>query len=337
MALIVAVVDSRRQYEEVDRKEAIASLAQFDHFARTHYVAEAIGLAARRKLSEQHPLSGLSNRVLYATYGPRPLGYDALLAPGEAIDSWFGLSAKAAEIYANTTYFNGFSGAVQANYFYANLRRRGLIDSPGPSLKQYPFFEDAALVYDAIRAFTGTYCESYYDPADSDALDDDPELQAWMTEAIAAQVIDFPTPSTLRNVSDLADLMAHIGFIVSVAHHTLNTNDLLTGSGVFQFHTSALWQPVPEQKGVYDVVPYLPKVDAALATIDLYARCLRPKFVGTNRTLLHMFEGEELLRRSNTAVRAANEAFLKSMSALLWRIPRREYVAPLEAKTESVR
>ncbi|SMQ45619.1 unnamed protein product [Zymoseptoria tritici ST99CH_1A5] len=292
-------------------------MSQFDHFARTHYVAEAIGLAARRKLSEQHPLSGLSNRVLYATYGLRPLGYDALLAPGEAIDSWFGLSAKAAEIYANTTYFNGFSGAVQANYFYANLRRRGLIDSPCPSLKQYPFFEDAALIYDAVRAFTGTYCESYYDPADSDALDDDPELQAWMTEAIAAQVIDFPTPSTLRNVSDLADLMAHIGFIVSVAHHTLNTNDLLTGSGVFQFHTSALWQPVPEQKGVYDVVPYLPKVDAALATIDLYARCLRPKFVGTNRTLLHMFEGEELLRRSNTAVRAANEAFLKSMSALI--------------------
>ncbi|KJX93315.1 hypothetical protein TI39_contig4338g00008 [Zymoseptoria brevis] len=164
-------------------------------------------------------------------------------------------------------------------------------------------------------AFTGTYCESYYDPADANALDDDPELQAWMTEAIAAQVIDFPAPSTLRNVSDLADLMAHIGFIVSVAQHTVNTNELLTGSGVLPFHTSALWQPVHEQKGVHDVVPFLPKFDAALATIDLCARFSRPKFVGTNRTLLHMFEGEELMRRSNPAVRAANEAFMKTISA----------------------
>lgn len=230
------------------------------------------------------------------------------------MDKYFGLSGEAAAEFSNASYFNGYAGAVQANYFYTNLRRRGLIDSPdGPQLKHLPFYEDASPIYNAIRSFTGTFCESYYDSPD--AIVNDVELQAWMVEAVSAQVIDFPTKETLRAVSDLADLMAYIGQTVSIAHHSVNLNQLLTGSGGLPFHPIALYKPVPEAKGVTDVVSYLPGVEKALATIDFNSKFARPKLAKTNRTLVHMFDSEELLERSKPTAREANEAFMSAMLA----------------------
>jgi hypothetical protein len=168
-------------------------------------------------------------------------------------------------------------------------------------------------IYEAIRSFTGTYCDSYY--SSSADLANDVELQAWMTEAIAAQVIDFPTTDTLRTASDLADLLAYLGHIVSVAHHSVNLNQLLTGSGVLPFHPIALYRPIPESKGVTDVASYLPGVDKALAMINFNAKFARPRLAGTDRTLVHMFDSEELLRRSQPSARVANQEFMKAMRA----------------------
>jgi hypothetical protein len=250
--------------------------------------------------------------VLYASLGVRAIGYEALFKPGVVVDRFFGLSGAGALEFANTTYFNGYAGAVRANYFYTNLERRGLIGySQGPKLKHFPFFEDASPIYEAIRSFAGSYCASYYNS--SAAIAGDSELQAWMVEAQAAQVIDFPSASNLLSVSDLADLMAHIGHLVSIAHHTANTNELLSGSGVLPFHPSALYKPVPDSKGVTDLASYLPDVDQAILAIDVFARFARPLLAGTNRTLVHMFDSEELLERSNPTVRAANKAFMSIM------------------------
>ncbi|SMQ52424.1 unnamed protein product [Zymoseptoria tritici ST99CH_1A5] len=289
-------------------------MGQWDHLSRTHLVLEAAGLAAQRTMSGQHPLLGLLDRVMYATFGFRTVATEALLAPGAGVDKYFGLSGAAAGLFSNETYFNGYASAVQANYFHANLKRRGLIESPdGPELKHFPYYEDAKPLYDAIRSFTGIFCDSYYDSID--AVDGDVELQAWLAEADTAQVFDFPTKATIRSVSDLADLMAHFGFIASIAHHTVNLNELLEGSGVLPFHPIALYKPVPDAKGVTDVVSYLPGLDKALATIDFSAKFARPQYAGTNRTLVHMFDSDELLARSHPSARVANEDFKSTMYA----------------------
>jgi hypothetical protein len=256
-------------------------------------------------------------KVAYGAFSFRLLALAVLLSPGAAIDRWFGLSGEAAGIFSNTTYFNGYAGAVQANYFYTNLERRGLLGSKhGPELKHMPFLEDAGPIYDAIRAFTGAYCESYYG-SDPSAISNDVELQAWLVDAVDAQVIDFPTKSTLRTVDDLADLMAYLGHIVSIAHHTVNLNVIFTGSGVLPFHPAALYKPVPESKGITqtDIVSRLPPLGEALGAIDLYAKFCRSELVDSDRTLVHMFDSEELLERSNPTVREANEAFKKAMYA----------------------
>jgi hypothetical protein len=237
-----------------------------------------------------------------------------LIKPGSAVDKYFGLSGAAAGEFSNTSYFTGYAGAVQANYFYTNLERRGLIGcESGPDLKHFPFYEDAAPIYNAIRAFTGAYCQSYY--TTPNAIAEDTELQAWLAEAVTAQVIDFPTSSSLRTVSDLADLMAYIGHVISISHHAVNLDQLLTSSGVLPFHPIALYKPIPESKGVMDVASFLPNVTQVLALINFEAKFARPRLAHTNRTLVHMFDSEDLLERSNPIAREANEVFKATMLA----------------------
>lgn len=249
--------------------------------------------------------------VLYGALGIRPLALLTLFRSGAVFDTYFGHSGTAAEQFSNDTYWNGYAGAVQANFFRTNLARRGLIDSDGPALKSFPFYEDAAPIYDAIRSFTGSFVDSYY--ASADTIANDSELQAWLAEANGpAEVIDFPNISTL---SDLADFLAQIGFLVSASHHTVNLNQLVTGSGTLPFHPPALWKPIPAEKGVQDVSSYLPPLDQALGWIRVAAQFARPLLVSTNRTLIHMFDDATMLSRTNGATRAANQKFMADMQA----------------------
>jgi hypothetical protein len=43
-------------------------MGQFDHFARSHFVIEAVGLSALRTLSTNHPLLGLINRCKFSSH-----------------------------------------------------------------------------------------------------------------------------------------------------------------------------------------------------------------------------------------------------------------------------
>lgn len=127
-----------------------------------------------------------------------------------------------------------------------------------------------------------------------------------------ANAVDFPAVNT---PSDLADLLAHIGHLVSISHHTVNLNQLVTGSGTLPFHPTALFKPVPDAKGVEDVASYLPPVDKALGFIRIAAQFSRPLLVSTDRTLVHLFDDAVLLNRTNDVTRAANQKFMKDMQA----------------------
>lgn len=234
-----------------------------------------------------------------------------LLQDGSVFDQYFGHNGEAAAQFSNVTYWNGYAGAVRSNYLRTNLRQRGLINAEGPALKHFPFYEDAVPILDEIRSFTGSFVDSYY--TSKNAISNDPELQAWLEEATGpAEMVDFPD---IQTPCDLADLLAHIGYLVSVNHHTLNTNGLITGSAVLPFHPSALFKPVPEAKGVQDVASYLPPLDKAIGFTQVAAQFARPLIASSNRTLAHMFNDPALLSRTNDATRAANEKFMAAMQA----------------------
>lgn len=287
-------------------------MGQMDHLARTHSVVEIIYQAAIRTLSDDHPVLAILKRLMYGAFAIRPQALVTLLAEGAVFDTYFAKGGTSASEFTNDTYTNGYAGAFQANWFRTNLRRRGLLDcAEGPPLKNFPFYEDAAPIFDAIRSFTGTLVSSYY--LDDTAIRADPELRAWLAELNGpAQAIDFPSINTRP---DLANVLAEIARLVSVSHHAVNTNELFTVSGTLPFHPAALYQPVPTEKGVADVVPWLPPLNASLGWVGVTSDFARPLLAYSNRTIVHMFDDAVMLGRMNEDTRRANDKFMEEMRA----------------------
>lgn len=250
---------------------------------------------------------------MHLEFGIRPAAVELLLAPGADVDQYFGYSGAGAGKYSNDTYWSGYAGAFQSNYFHANLERRGLIGNNSlPALKAFPFYEDAAPIHIAIWIFMTAFVESYY-ASDAD-LSKDSELQAWLGEANGpAHVLDFPTASTLTTRADLVDVLTHMGHLVSSAHHAVNLDQLITASAVLPFHPTAVYKPVPTAKGVTDVASYLPPLQKSLGIIGVGSNFARPLLAGTNSTLVHMFDDDVMLSRMDEETREANGVFMAAM------------------------
>jgi arachidonate 15-lipoxygenase (second type)/8-lipoxygenase (S-type) len=245
------------------------------------------------------------------------------LKPGKIIDSLFAFSGAAAINYTSELYISGLAGAFQANYFERNLAKRGMIHSTsGPQLKHFPFFEDGAKILSQIRKFIASFVDSYYHSVSD--LEKDYELQAWVEEAWPAQIIDFPT-APITEKQTLIDILTHLAYLVSVLHPTLNTNSLIQTSAVLPFQPWALYQPIPTRKGVSNVTAFLPPLESALGQIAAGSAFSRQQFIGTNRTLTHMFDDDELLAKMNIETRQAATRFKDAMNTISKQISGRHF------------
>ncbi|KAF3908162.1 Lipoxygenase-4 [Arthrobotrys entomopaga] len=252
---------------------------------------------------------------MYGAFGIRPLAVVVLLRPGGDIDQFFAHTGTAAGEYTADLYSTGGAGDVINNYFLTNLEKRGLINSSaGPALPHFPYYEDALAIYTSTHKFMTSFVNSYY-TSDS-AIVNDAELQNWMTEANGpAGAVNFPTSDSMKTRAALIDLLTHMAHIVSTAHHTVNTNNLITGGGVLPFNPSGLYKPIPTAKGVTNVAQYLIGVDQVLNLIENQAFFSRPLVANSNRTVSNMFNDPVMLGRMNSATRTANTLFMSEMDA----------------------
>lgn len=126
---------------------------------------------------------------------------------GGAVDLVFPYSGQAAKNYTTNRYNNG-AGQFKANYFKTDLKSRGLIDyCHGPRIKNFPFYQDAGVINDAIHTFMTSFVKSYYS-SDSEVASDQ-EIQAWVEECNgAAQVFDFP--SEISSIDTLINVLTHV-------------------------------------------------------------------------------------------------------------------------------
>lgn len=182
--------------------------AQWHHLASTHEVVQITYMAAIRTLSEQHPVQGLLNRLMFQVFSIQPLAQTVLFDPLAAVDLDFAYSGVSASQYTTKLYKTGGAGRFQANYFESNLKSRGLIGaSYGPDLKHFPFYEDASVIHDAIEAFMTDFVGSYY--SSDSVVAADSELKAWAKEANGqANAIDFP--SSIPSKQALVDVLTHL-------------------------------------------------------------------------------------------------------------------------------
>jgi hypothetical protein len=233
-----------------------------------------------------------------------------LLNPGGLVDQVFAYSGAAGTKLTGDLYHEG-SGNFQANYLYTDLKTRGLINSTfGPKIKHFPFLEDASAIHASIQKFVTSFVDSFY--TDSSAFEQDTELQAWIAEAVPAQIMDFPTKAD-RNT--LIDILTHVAFLGSAEHQTLNTNDISEASGSLPFHPFALYQPIPTEKGVNDIVPFLPNITQSVGQIGLTAVFARATFIDSSVSLTQMFNDSVMLARMNTQTTEAAATFQNEMLA----------------------
>jgi hypothetical protein len=212
-------------------------------------------------------------------------------------------------------------GAYQAGYLQKDFQARGLIDEDNEFVfKSFPFFEDALEIRNAYKAFFTSFVDSYY--ATEDDVDDDYELQNWLAEADAASIHDFPKEF---NKETLVEVLTHFGFIVSVVHHGLNGGDPVGSKATLPFHLNALYAPLPTEKGVTDLVPFLPPADNAVHYIAFLATFNRPFYRTSERTLEFAFADSAMLERLTEETNEAATTFKSSMNDMSARIRAREF------------
>ncbi|KAI0554027.1 lipoxygenase [Xylaria curta] len=285
---------------------------QWFHLAAGHEAAEIVYLAAIRTLSEEHPLMSILHRLMKQCWAMRHSAEERLINVGGPVDQLFPWAGSSAGKYTDALYQSGLASKFQANYLEANLKSRGLLNSTfGPELKSFPFLEDASLVTDAIRAFMKSFVSSYYPT--SDDVTADTELQAWIQEAGPAEIKDFPT--TVTDVDGIVDIMTHMCYLVAVQHGVLNSNTPVASTASLPLHPLAFYAPLPTEKGVADVMQYMPPLAAAVGQITLLAAFNRPQFLDTNQTLSHMFDDADIMARMNPETNNAAATFRAQMDA----------------------
>ena len=260
---------------------------------------------------------------MYQAYAIRPVGAQILFNPGGLFEQNFALDHDAVDQFI-ADFYPTEAGPVQANYFQRNLATRGLIDCAyGPDLAHFPWAEDAAAIVNALRQFATSFVNHYY-YAES-LISQDPELQAWATEATgAAEVIDFPaSPISLRET--LIDLLTHLAYLTGVNHHTLNSGSLAANSGTLPFHPAALYAPVPTTKGVKSILPYLPNTNASVNQATLFAGFVRPRLFDADGNLEGIFERAGFLAGADGKVKQAAKLLQARLGAISEEIESRAF------------
>lgn len=73
------------------------------------------------------------------------------------------------------------------------------------------------------------------------------------------------------------------------------------------------------------VVDYLPEFDGILLSVTLATLFARPLIIGSNRTIIHMFDDDQTMKLMNSKTRDANTAFIASMKGFSAQVNARSF------------
>tara|TARA_R110002124_G_scaffold13600_1_gene62333 strand:- start:4967 stop:6988 length:2022 start_codon:yes stop_codon:yes gene_type:complete len=185
----------------------------FVHLGSTHLVSEAIAVATRRNLANIHPLWALLVPHFEGTLFINNLAVETLINEGGPIDAFFGgtiTSSQLAAVKARLS-FDFFQKMTPVDFAERNV-------ADPSKLPDYPYRDDAMLVWDAIHDWARQYIDIYY--TDDDAVTGDTELAQWATSiASEGHIIGFK-PITSR--AQLTDVCTMIIFTASAQHAAVN-------------------------------------------------------------------------------------------------------------------
>lgn len=197
------------------------------HWLRSHACTEPYIIAAKRTLSQAHPLMRFLSKHFYYTLQINAKARGGLINAGGVVEIAFTPGAQCLELSA-AAYRDGWSFEGEA--LPADLVARGMAvgdASPGGagvSLLQtvdYPYAQDGLDLWRIIEDWSFEFCALYY--PDDAAVASDPELSRFWQEVTTVGHGDIERGwPALTSVRSLAHILTTIVYIVSAHHAAVN-------------------------------------------------------------------------------------------------------------------
>jgi arachidonate 15-lipoxygenase len=205
------------------------------HLGRTHLVIEAVAMATHRHLATVHPIWALLVPHFEGTLFINEAAATSLIAPQGPIDHIFAGTIQSTQ---------GLAVAARLEFDFTakmlpqDLAARGV--GPGSALADFPYRDDALLVWEAIHAWVKGYVELYY-ASDADVTGDG-ELAAWAACLATEAKLGGVGPMTTR--AGLVDVCTMTLFTASAQHAAVNfpQKDIMAFAPAV---TGAGWQSAP--------------------------------------------------------------------------------------------
>lgn len=214
----------------------------FTHLARTHLVIEAFAVATHRHLAEAHPVWALLVPHFEGTLFINDQAATSLIAANGPIDHIFAGTVASSQLAAVDA---RLAFDFWAKMLPADLTARGV--GTGSALADYPYRDDALLVWNAIHEWARQYIDLYY--ANDAAVTGDTELAAWATCLAGEAEIKGFGPITTRK--QLIDICTMVMFTASAQHAAVNfpQKDIMAFAPAV---TGAGWQAAPTAQAGHD-------------------------------------------------------------------------------------
>jgi arachidonate 15-lipoxygenase len=197
------------------------------HLGRSHFVMEAVGIAAARQLAPPHPLSILLQPHLQWTLAINDYANHDLLAPGGGVEMILAAPLKENLRAIERDLHESFTLRGDA-HLINGLKSRGILAKA--TLPEFPYRDDGLLVWAALSAFVEAYVKLYY--TSDELVQSDSELQAFLSEAFLMRVNPVPNRGgirlgppgldTVQTVADLCDVMLTLLWTATAQHACLN-------------------------------------------------------------------------------------------------------------------
>jgi len=239
------------------------------HLGRTHLFVEPFVLATKRKLPAHHKLRILLDPHFEGTILINYGAHKSLIATGGQVDKLLASTIEDDRVLAiegAKSYLRNFNDVM----FPKTLKSHGVGDSA--QLPDYPYRDDALLIWEAIHTWVGAYLSIYY-TSDQQLLEDK-DLQNWAQELVSDQggrLNNFGEDASgaIKTLNYLIDAVSSVIFTASAQHAAVNfpQSELMSYAPAFPL---ALYSPAPtssEEQGNF--MSMLPSLDRAQTQIEV--------------------------------------------------------------------
>ena len=242
------------------------------HLGRTHLLIEPFIIATARELAPNHPLGILLRPHFQGTLFINNAATVGLINQGGLVDATFGGTLDESlriTLEGVRGYPFSFNDSMLPRFF----EQRGVDDVT--KLPDYPYRDDAMLIWDAIHQWVDNYISVYYQ-SDKDVVDD-PELQRWCESLIAddgGRMTGFGESNSsggldIHSRAYLIDAVTLIIFTSSVQHAAVNFPQA-TYTSYAPNMPFAGYQPAPKRTTIatkddyFDLIPPLEQAEAQM-------------------------------------------------------------------------